>query len=224
LLSVDILPQPLQFRVYLPPCYREQPDRRYPVLYLIHGQSFNDDQWDRLGADEIADQLIASGDRPPFLIVMPRDRVWKPPEEDMFGQAVVNHLISFVEQRYRALDGRENRSIGGLSRGASWAVHLGFFNWELFSAVGAHSLPVFWSDGYKLSGLLDSIPVESMPRIFMDIGDKDQEAILKSARWFADLLNQKNIPHEWYLFTGYHEEEYWSSHIELYMRWYTQEW
>jgi len=33
-----------------------------------------------------------------------------------------------------------------------------------------------------------------------------------------------NIPHEWHLFTGYHEEAYWQSHLEQYLRWYTQDW
>jgi S-formylglutathione hydrolase FrmB len=39
----------LGFRVYLPPCFDPNENARYPVLYMIHGQSFNDDQWVRLG-------------------------------------------------------------------------------------------------------------------------------------------------------------------------------
>jgi len=64
-LETDLLPKPLDFRVYVPPCYDQEVARRYPVLYLIHGQSYNDDQWDRLGADETADVQIASGEAPP---------------------------------------------------------------------------------------------------------------------------------------------------------------
>ena len=60
-LTPDYLPRWLLYRVYLPPCYDEQPDRRYPVLYLLHGQSFTEDQWIRLGVPETADALIASG-------------------------------------------------------------------------------------------------------------------------------------------------------------------
>src|ERR1051325_7591077 len=47
-----------QFRIYLPPCYDEKPDQHYPVLYLLHGQTYNDDQWIRLGAVRVLDELI----------------------------------------------------------------------------------------------------------------------------------------------------------------------
>jgi hypothetical protein len=77
--TTPLLRQPLEYRVYLPPCYDQQPDRRYPVLYLIHGQSYTDDQWERLGAGKTADDLISNGNIPPFIIVMPRDRIWEQP-------------------------------------------------------------------------------------------------------------------------------------------------
>ncbi len=145
-LRSELLTLPLEFRVYLPPCYDQQPERTYPVLYLIHGQSYNDDQWDRLGADEAADALIAAEQTAPFLIVMPRDRVWSQPTEDKFGEAVVQDLLPWIDAHYRTRAERAYRAVGGLSRGAGWAVHLGFSQWEYFSAIGAHSLPVFWTD------------------------------------------------------------------------------
>lgn len=78
-LKSEKLRQPLDYRIYLPPCYNTQAHLRYAVLYLIHGQSYTDDQWDRLGADEVAEQLILTGEIGPFLIVMPRDRLWEQP-------------------------------------------------------------------------------------------------------------------------------------------------
>lgn len=221
-LRTNLLPLPLEYSIYLPPCYDQQPDRRYPVLYLIHGQSYNNNQWDRLGADETADTLISAGEVSPFIIVLPRDRSWASPDEDMFGRVLVDSLVPYVDENYRTLPGRAYRSIGGLSRGASWAVHLGLSRWELFGAIGAHSLPVFWVDTFHIREWLDSIPPDSMPRIYMDTGNRDY--LIKSTTWFENLLNEKNIPHEWYLFTGYHEEEYWQSHIEQYLRWYTKDW
>lgn len=223
-LRSDLLPLPMEYRVYLPPCYGEQTSRRYPVLYLIHGQNFNDDQWDRLGADETADALIKAGKVPPFIIVMPRDRSWTQPTEDMFGKVLAENLIPFIDEAYRTLPGREYRSIGGLSRGAGWAVHLGLSRWDIFGAIGAHSLPVFWTDTRYIREWLDTIPGESIPRIYLDIGEKDRPSILESAIWFERLLTEKGIPHEWHLFSGYHEEAYWEAHIEGYLRWYTEGW
>lgn len=222
--TTPLLRQPLEYRVYLPPCYDQQPDRRYPVLYLIHGQSYTDDQWERLGAGKTADDLISNGNIPPFIIVMPRDRIWEQPTVDQFGEAVVQALLPYIDQTYRTLASRKYRAIGGLSRGAGWAIHLGLSHWALFGAIGAHSLPVFWSDTAHIAAWLDTIPFELLPRIYIDIGDKDRPPILASAIWFEQLLTRKGIPHEWHLFSGYHEEAYWKAHVEQYLRWYSLEW
>jgi enterochelin esterase-like enzyme len=220
----SLLREPMDYRVYLPPCYSQEPERRYPVLYLIHGQSYNDDQWERLGAGSTADALIADGEIPPFIIVMPRDRVWTNPKENNFGIVLAEEIVPNIDERYRTLADRQFRAVGGLSRGAGWAVHLGLSRWELFGAIGAHSLPVFWSDVYSISSWLDAIPPEELPRIYLDIGDKDRDQILASARWFEEHLTIKAVPHEWYLFPGYHEERYWSTNMERYLRWYAHEW
>ena len=223
-LTPAYLPRWLLFRIYLPPCYDEQPERRYPVLYLFHGQSYTEDQWVRLGVPETADALIASGEISPFLIVMPGDRVWTQPSEDKFGRAVVEELYPWVEDHYRTLPDREYHAIGGLSRGAAWAVHLGFSQWELFGAIGAHSLPVFWEDVPNIKRWIDQIPTENRPRLYLDIGDHDRPEVLKSAIWFEQILTEKGIPHEWHLFSGEHNEVYWQSHVEQYLRWYAAVW
>ena len=223
-LITNLLRQPLEFRVYLPPCYKQQRTLQYPVLYLIHGQSYSDDQWDRLGADETADRLISQGKIPPLIIVMPRDRNWDQPQIDLFGEAVIEILIPYIDAKYRTLPERPFRAIGGLSRGAGWALHLGFSHWQYFGAIGAHSLPVFKSDAAHISTWIDSIPFKALPRIYIDIGDKDRPAIFSSAIWFEKILTEKNVPHEWHLNIGYHDEAYWSSHLEQYLTWYTQDW
>jgi enterochelin esterase-like enzyme len=220
----ELLDSGLQFRVYTPPCYEENVDERYPVLYLVHGQTFNDDQWDRLQADETATQLIAAGEVAPFIIVMPYDRASTQPAVDKFGEAFIEELVPWIDSEYRTIAEREFRVVGGLSRGASWAIHFGLLHPELFSAVGGHSPPVFQEDATKVRGWLDGIEPELMPRFWLDIGERDQRAILDSAIWFEGLLNERDIPHEWYLFAGDHSEEYWSSHVELYLRWYATEW
>ena len=223
-LRSELLPLPMEYRVYLPACYDQLPDNSYPVLYLIHGQNFNDDQWDRLGVDEMADELIAEGEISPFIIVMPRDRSWSQPREDMFGQVVAERLIPWIDENYQTRAERDYRAIGGLSRGAGWALHLGLSRWESFGAIGLHSLPVFWTDLADIRTWLDSIPNESLPRIYLDLGDKDRPQISKSAIWFEELLTDRRIPHEWHLYPGYHEEAYWEDHMEEYLRWYTKNW
>jgi enterochelin esterase-like enzyme len=223
-LATDLLRLPLDYRLYLPACYDQQPERRYPVLYLIHGQNYSDDQWDRLGADEAADRLIAAGEIPPLIIVMPRDRYGGQPSENNFARVIVEELRPFIDENYRTVEDREYRAVGGLSRGGGWAVHLAITQWEIFGALGAHSPAIFYDDAQRMRVYLDAIPSEAMPRIYMDIGDKDRPEIMGAALWFEELLNQRGIPHEWYLFSGYHAEDYWRDHLESYLRWYAKPW
>lgn len=219
------LPLPLEYRVYQPPCYEEQAPRRYPVLFLIHGQSYTDDQWDRLGANETADRLIAAGQIAPLIIVMPRDRLGGEADENNFAKVIVEELLPLLDRTYRTLTDRQHRAVGGLSRGAGWAIHLAIAHWELFGALGTHSPAVFHTDAQRMRVLLDAIPPDDYPRVWIDVGDKDRPEILyDSAIWFEKLLNEKDIPHDWYLFSGYHEEAYWRRHMEKYLRWYTQNW
>lgn len=223
-LETELLRQPLEYLVHLPPCYNEQPERSYPVLYLIHGQSYDQFQWQRLGASEMMDKLASSGEIAPFIIVMPRDRLWEPPNVDLFGQVVVDELIPYIDEHYRTKASREYRAIGGLSRGAGWSVHLGINDWELFGAFGAHSLALFDIDAQYARQRLREIPPDKLPRIYIDIGEKDRPNIMRSALWFEQLLTDENIPHVWNLYQGYHEEKYWGTHIEEYIRWYAADW
>ncbi len=214
--------QTQQYSIYLPPCYTESTDSRYPVLYLLHGQTYNDDQWLRLGAAATADLIIAAGEIAPMILVMPYDRVWTQPSEDPFGKILVEYLVPYIDGHYRTLPQRKFRAIGGLSRGGGWAIHLGFTRWDLFSAVGAHSPVVFWEDAPLLEQWLAALPSDSLPRIFMDVGDREED--LNSALWLEGLLTQHDVPHEWYMYIGNHSEDYWRAHVEEYLRWYAAEW
>ena len=147
-----------------------------------------------------------------------------PPDVDPFGRAVLQELLPVIDSKYRTLPDRAFRAVGGLSRGASWAIHFGLNHWEIFGALGGHSPPVFWANVPHIKRLLDEIPSESLPRIWFDIGEDDRPEIMESALWFERVLTDRNIPHEWHMWPGYHEEAYWEAHVEQYLRWYAAEW
>ena len=220
--TLDETNPPQQFIIYLPPCYDERPDLRYPVLYLLHGQTYNDDQWVRLGAVQVADRLITGGDAEPFLIVFPDDRYWNLQSGPGFGARLVDALIPAIDAQYRTLADRDHRAIGGMSRGAGWALRLGLQRWDLFGTIGLHSLAVFADDRPFLEDWLGLIPPDSWPRLFLDMGDNDSE--LGFNLKFEGMLTEAGIPHEWYLYPGAHDEQYWSAHVEEYLRWYAAGW
>jgi enterochelin esterase-like enzyme len=155
---------------------------------------------------------------------MPHDRLSDEETMNLFGEVFVNELMPAVEETYRITPDREYRAIGGLSRGAGWAVHLGIANWQLFSKIGAHSPAILNSDPLKMGAALDDIPSDSYPDFFIDAGNRDRPEILKSSAWLGEMLNGRGIPHEWHLFSGFHDEDYWSNNLENYLQWYTGQW
>ena len=220
--SLDSTKPPQEFRIYLPPCYDEKTDQRYPVLYLLHGQTYTDDQWIRLGAVSVIDRLIHSGESVPFIIVFPDDRYWNLPPGLGFGRRLVEELIPFIDSTYRTLPDRDHRTIGGMSRGAGWALRLGLSHWDLFGTIGLHSLAASQKDVSEITSWLAGIPPSSRPRVFMDIGDNDQELTMASR--VESQFNHYGLTHEWHLYSGAHTEEYWSAHVEEYIRWYAEGW
>jgi enterochelin esterase-like enzyme len=220
--KLDTTKPPQEYLIYLPPCYTEQTTQHYPVLYLLHGQTYIDDQWIRLGAVKALDQLIISGEAQPFIIVFPDDRYWNVEAGPGFGDRLVNALIPYIDENYRTIPNRNQRAIGGLSRGSGWALELGLTHWDLFSVIGLHSLAVFQDDGSKIEKWLKKIPPIAYPTIFMDSGDNDPE--LAMALTVESTLTENGIPHEWHLYSGAHTEEYWSAHIAEYISWYAGQW
>lgn len=207
------------FYIYLPECYANASETHYPVLYLLHGQGYEADQWLRLGIVELAEKLIADGEIPPFLIVMPFNaKSSRSVDVDAFGDILVNELIPFVDKNYRTVAAPPNRALGGLSRGGGWTIRYGLTRPDLFGAFGAHSPAIFYNDYNKLDDWLAEIPADEMPLIYLDIGDGDSDTA--DARYFADVLADADVLHEWHLFTGLHDENYWQAHVEEYLRWY----
>jgi len=217
-----VLNERMNFRIYLPPCYDDRTEDQYPVLYLLHGLYKTYDQWVDMEVDAVADNLIADGEIVPMIIVMPGETAFINIGDSEFDEAVMQELIPYVDAHYRSRTERSWRAIGGLSRGAAWALSIGVDNWRSFSAIGMHSLPLIRSERERLLTALVDIPLGLTPRLFMDIGNRDPELVY--AQLFEEALTEEKIPHTWYMFIGLHEESYWQAHLAIYLRWYAEEW
>lgn len=213
---------PQEFLIYLPPCYSELTDQRYPVIYLLHGQTFAQDQWVRLGVHQTADGLIHSGESIPFIVVFPDDRYWNSQPGAGFGDRLIHALIPYMDEKYRTIPDREHRLLGGLSRGGGWTLKLGFDFPETFGSLGLHSPAIFQDHAPTLEKTLKGIPEDTRPRLWLDAGDSDSE--LPSILAFEDMLASNNYIHEFHFYAGDHSELYWGAHVDEYLRWYAQAW
>lgn len=220
-LDSELLGFAYEVSVYTPPCYGEE-GINYPVLYLLHGQGMDDTYWLSLGAAEIADGLIARG-AAPFLMVMPREvNNYDPVTDDGFGASVINELLPWVEAHYDVCRERDCRAIGGISRGGGWATRLVARNFDTFGALGAHSMGLMAGDWWQIQKHLETRSVDEYPRIWVDRGENDY--LYEDIDFFVSVLVDNDIPHEFHIWPGAHNFDYWQAHAADYLAWYAAGW
>lgn len=142
--------------VYTPPGYEDSNDK-YPVLYLFHGGGGDEDAWTSLGrANYILDNLIASGEAKPMIVVMtngnPNQKAAitetrpEPTDNsliiatDRFPVSLVNDVIPYIESHYRVIANSDNRAIAGLSMGCLHTQIAAMNNPTMFKYMGLFSL------------------------------------------------------------------------------------
>ena len=133
------------FNVYLPTGYDPAGALRYPVLYLLHGNGADRNEWTLRGRiRRTADALIESGEIPPAIIVMPdAGNSWYVDLREPIESAFFLELIPVIEKNYRALNTRDARVIGGLSMGAYGALRYVLKYPEKFQAAALLSPAVY---------------------------------------------------------------------------------
>jgi enterochelin esterase-like enzyme len=223
--SIDsrTLGRPLTGRVYLPPCYDSARPGGYPVLYLLHGQSYDDTMWLNLGVDKAADRMIQAGEIRPLIMVMPREVYFlQDVSASSFGSAVLDTLLPWVDANFAVCSLRTCQAIGGISRGAYWALKIGLGHWPLFISAGGHSLPEGPYSYAKVKILLQAMPADQPTRLTIDSGNQD-EYHDAAARYDA-LLTDAGYPHDWVVPSGGHTPAYWKAQVENYLRWYAAGW
>lgn len=142
----SLLSRPFVYSVYLPSGYEEQPAQHYPVLYLLHGASGNEQSWARMGdVQATLDELIDSGRVPPMLVIMPADPNfwWADSHLESVRTAVITELLPHVEDTYRISAARDARLIAGYSAGGFGAANIVMSRPDLFAAAALLSPAVY---------------------------------------------------------------------------------
>ena len=133
------------FNVYLPTGYDPNGPLRYPVLYLLHGNGADRNEWVTRGRIKAtADALIDAGQIPPAIIVMPdAGSTWYVDLKERMESAFFLELVPVIEKNYRALNTRDARVIGGLSMGGYGALRYALQYPEKFRAAALLSPAVY---------------------------------------------------------------------------------
>jgi enterochelin esterase-like enzyme len=141
--------------VYVPAEYEQDPGKKYPVLYLVHGWGENENGWSNQGhMAHIMDGLIAAGKAVPMIVVMPSGDIKTNPDVREASGSVMEiyarDLIPFIDQSFRTYTDREHRAMAGLSRGGFQTCLTVADNMDKFAWMGTFSgLFVRGSDGIE---------------------------------------------------------------------------
>ncbi len=238
----EILGVDREFAIYFPKSYETNPEKKYPVLYLLHGGGDTHTAWpEKGGLVAAANQIIDSKESTEMIIVCPEagkihmnyfnDPEWR--YEDYFFQ----ELIPYVESNYRAIPDKKYRAIAGLSMGGGGTLVYAQHHPELFAAAFAMSSYLYRMDLPFLDRndpetekrqqivernnavkLLQEASVEKVNQLktvdwFIDCGDDD--FTFTPNMEFIAAMQKQGIPYQLRVRDGGHTWEYWHSSLYL---------
>jgi enterochelin esterase-like enzyme len=129
--------------VYLPPTYAD-PNRRFPVLYLLHGYGGRDDTFTQRLANlaQSADRLSPAQGFSDMIVVMPNaytlhkgSMYSNSPVTGDWEKFISEDLVSFVDGRYRTIADRMSRGLAGHSMGGYGTLRIGMKRPDVFSSL-----------------------------------------------------------------------------------------
>lgn len=195
--------------VYTPPKYEEEKEKRYPVLYILHGVGESESGWIWHGKlNFILDNLIAEGKCKEMIVVMCCGYAFEEGKQAIFypgdfDSELVHDCIPYIDARFRTIAKQSARSIAGLSLGSAQASLSFSKHPELFSGLGVFS-------GAKIEelNLVLQSNVDKYKYVFLSCGDKEQ-FLVESIPGYQEEINHAGLPCDIGIYPGYHEWHVW---------------
>jgi enterochelin esterase-like enzyme len=211
--------------IYTPPGYSK--DKKYPVLYLLHGIGGDEFEWLNGGHPQvILDNLYAENKIEPMIVVMPNGRAMKDDRAvgnifdsikvqafAKFEKDLLNDLIPFIEKNYPVYTDRETRAIAGLSMGGGQSLNFGLGNLAKFTWIGSFSA----APNTKQPELLVPNPDETRKKLkLLWISCGNNDSLITFSQRTHDYLESNNVPHIFYIEPGVHDFKVWKNDLYLF--------
>ena len=213
--------------IYTPPGYSK--DKKYPVLYLLHGAGDDETGWTKKGsAAAILDNLYAAKKIAPMIVVMPNGFARRaaspggtapvPPsgrpgprgfrDNSAFQDDLLKDVIPFVESHYAVHADREHRAVAGLSMGGGQALGIGLKHPDIFAWVGGFSSAI-----RGRNDLVSEDAAKTLRLVWLSCGDQDR--LMEASKSLRSTLAEKKVPHVWHVDSGGHEWPVWKNDLYL---------
>jgi enterochelin esterase-like enzyme len=211
--------------VYTPPGYSAE--RKYPVLYLLHGIGGDETEWPRYALpDVILDNLLADGKLVPMIVVMPNGRA-RPDDRaprDLFSaehraafiafeRDLLHDVIPAIEARYSVQADCEHRALARLSMGAGQSLNFGLAHLDTFAWIGAFSP----APNTKPPAELVPDPEAATQRLellWLSCGNRD--GLIGIAQGVHVYLKEQKVPHIWHVDANAHDTPEWRNNLYLF--------
>jgi enterochelin esterase-like enzyme len=214
-------------QVYTPPDFSR--DKKYPVLYLLHGIGGNErEEWAKGGVPHvILDNLIADKKIEPMIVVLPNGNAttnraatdpggnggrrgfgdltgWgKPFENDL-----IKDIIPFIESHYPVKAERESRALAGLSMGGGQSLNIGLANLDTFAWIGGFSSAPNTNPPEQLVPDPDKA-TKQLKLLYISCGNKD--GLIRISQGVHAHLKEKSVPHIWHVDDHAHDFQHWKN-------------
>ena len=211
--------------VYTPPGYSA--DKKYPVLYLLHGIGGDETEWQRFCHPEnIIDNLLADGEIKPMIVVMPNGRAQKNDraEGNVFASApafaafegdLLNDVIPAIETNYSVYTDREHRALAGLSMGGGQSLNFGLGHLDVFAWIGGFSS----APNTKPPAELVPDPATAKVKLrllWLACGNKD--GLIRISQHVHNYLKENNVQHIWHVDSNGHDATEWANNLYLFVQ------
>lgn len=221
--------------IILPPNFDE--NKKYPVLYLLHGLGGNEREWLGGNPNEVIFNLVAKGKSKEMIVVIPNIRarhksVTKEPgffsvehfqEFDRFLDDLRDDLMPYIEKNYPVLPGRDNRAVAGLSMGGRSALHVGIKLIDEFAYIGALTpavgvLPYNVEKGLFTKESL-TLPDKYKKSTLIMIVKGEQDGVVGDwPKSYSDALKNNDVEHIYYAIEGGHDFGVWKNGLYNFAR------
>jgi enterochelin esterase-like enzyme len=213
-----------KMQVYTPPGYSK--DKKYPVLYLLHGIGGDETEWERYAHPDIMlDNLLAEKKVVSMIVVMPNGRAQKNDraEGDIFRSApafanferdLLDDVIPAIESRYSVQADREHRALAGLSMGGGQSLNFGLAHLDTFAWVGGFSSAPNTKPPAEL--VPDPAATRQLKLLWLACGNKD--GLISISQGIHSYLKEKGVPHVWHVDSNAHDPTEWRNNLYYFVQ------